>query len=95
MPRRLGLIGPTARRPRRLEPIGVQLEGVRAGPRAQDDGRTVSVEGRPLEPYEIKEEEERHAVLMRMQRFQRDVQLYDRGGSGISPGNHQADVLRL
>jgi hypothetical protein len=40
---------------------------------------THTSDGRPLEPYEIKEEEERHAVLMRMERFRRDVQLYDRG----------------
>ena len=40
---------------------------------------THASDGRPLEPYEIEEEKERHAVLMRMERFQRDVQLYDRG----------------
>jgi hypothetical protein len=40
---------------------------------------THTTEGRPLDPYEIEEEKEKHALLTRMARFRRDVQLYDRG----------------
>lgn len=41
--------------------------------------QTHTHEGHPLEPYQIEEEKEKHAVLTRMERFRRDVQLYDRG----------------
>jgi hypothetical protein len=40
---------------------------------------THTAEGRPLEPDEIEEEKEKHALLTSMERFRRDVQLYDRG----------------
>lgn len=45
--------------------------------------QTHASDGRPLEQYEIEEAQEAHAVQVRMQRFRRDVQLYDSGDPGF------------
>src|SRR5690606_11445414 len=70
-----------------------QLESARAGlARAARAGigdqpvppaQTHASDGRPLEQYEIEEAQDAHAVQVRMQRFRRDVQLYDSGDPGF------------
>jgi hypothetical protein len=65
-----------------LERARAQLRGIARGDMHEapvPPPATHAPDGRALTPLEAEEDAQRHAVLTRMERFRRDVQLYDRG----------------